>query len=316
MSESSENAQYTFPEPKVMWFKVLVLSDQQFKIQKYSIFNDIKQKSSKPWHLRSWNQRIFGILALQMEQIMPVNYPNIAYILYIFVIYRIIMIKTSLTKVSVLLLCRMENSETSPSSGPLAVPDRDMVRPSGQLSESARSSKHREHSSKSPRRRRKGTRLQQRGGDHEQLLWEIERRRLPGQHEHLEPSGSASDPAESCPKRFALQVASWCAVPPAQLCCLGHEVMVSWLVLLFFSLHLTGEPTFYMDRIQPLTSDPKPVFFLTQLQSCKQEGAEWVVLCVYKLLVGGHWHRTACVTLWDKKISKSAVIGSYMQWDG
>ncbi|KAG8014287.1 NAD kinase [Nibea albiflora] len=100
----------------------------------------------------------------------------------------------------------MENSDASPSSGSLAVPDRGMVRPSapsGQMSESARPSKHREHPSKSPRRRRKGTKLQRRGGCHEQLLWEIERRRLPGQHEHLEPSGSASDTAESSPKRRA-----------------------------------------------------------------------------------------------------------------
>lgn len=101
-----------------------------------------------------------------------------------------------------LLLCRMERSEAnSPSVSEPAVMDRDMVQPSGQLAESARSSKNWEHQGKSPRRRRKGTRLQQRGGDHEQLLWEIERRRLPGQHEHLEPSGSASDPAESSPKR-------------------------------------------------------------------------------------------------------------------
>lgn len=112
----------------------------------------------------------------------------------------------------------MENSE---SSGPLAVPDGEMVRPSGQLGESARPSKHREHPSKSPRRPRKGTKLQRRGGDHEQLLWEIERRRLPGQHEHLEPSGSVSDPAESSPKRSALQVASWSPMPLAQLCCPG-----------------------------------------------------------------------------------------------
>ncbi|XP_018533341.1 NAD kinase b [Lates calcarifer] len=100
----------------------------------------------------------------------------------------------------------MENSETSPSPGSLAVPDRGMTRPSGppgQLSESARLSKHREHPSKSPRRRREGKRSQRRGDGQEQLLWEIERRRLPGQHEHLEPSGSTSDTAESSPKRRA-----------------------------------------------------------------------------------------------------------------
>ncbi|XP_037642311.1 NAD kinase b [Sebastes umbrosus] len=101
----------------------------------------------------------------------------------------------------------MENSETGPPPGPLSVPDRGMARPStppSQLLESARPSKHREHPSKSPRRRRKGTRSQRRGGGgHEQLLWDVERRRLPGQHEHLEPSGSASDTAESSPKRRA-----------------------------------------------------------------------------------------------------------------
>lgn len=176
----------------------------------------------------------------------------------------------------------METSESSPKSGPLAVPDGGVVQPSGQLLESARSSRHREHLSKSPRRQRKGTRLQRRGGDHEQLLREIERRRLPGQHRHLEPSGSVSDPVESSPKRFALQVASWSAMPLVKLCCPGHEVLVSWLALLFFfSPYFIGEPTFYMDHIQPLTLDPKPVFFPTQLQSCKHEGAEWVVLCVY-----------------------------------
>lgn len=139
-------------------------------------------------------------------------------------------VKLSVTDVSLLLPCRMENSESGPSSGPVSVAERGMARPSapsGQLSESARPAKHREHPSKSPRRRRKGTRSQRRGGGHEQLLWETERRRLPGQHEHLEPSGSASDTAESCPKRFALQVASWSAVPLAQLCCPGHEVIVS-----------------------------------------------------------------------------------------
>lgn len=186
-----------------------------------------------------------------------------------------------LTNVFARLSCRMERSESSSSSVSVVVPDRDMVRPSGQLSEPARPSKNRERPSKSPRRRRKGTRLQQRGGDHEQLLWEIERRRLPGQHEHLEPSGSASDPVESSPKRFALQAASWSIIPLLPLRCPGCEVMVSWLVRLFFfflfSL-LTGEPTFYMDRIQPLTSDPRRAFFPTRRQSCKRDGADWVVL--------------------------------------
>lgn len=100
----------------------------------------------------------------------------------------------------------MENSETSPTSAPLAAPDRGMAQPSdhpGQLSESARSSKHREHPARSPRRRRDTKRSQRRGDGHEQLLWEIERRRLPGQHEHLTPSSSVTDTAESSPKRRA-----------------------------------------------------------------------------------------------------------------
>uniref|UniRef100_A0A7N8XDD8 NAD(+) kinase n=1 Tax=Mastacembelus armatus TaxID=205130 RepID=A0A7N8XDD8_9TELE len=81
-----------------------------------------------------------------------------------------------------------------------------MVRPSGppaQLSESARPSKHREHPSKSPKRRREGKRLQRRGDGHEQLLSETERRRLPSQHEHSDLPGSASDTAENSPKRRA-----------------------------------------------------------------------------------------------------------------
>lgn len=126
--------------------------------------------------------------------------------------------------------CRMENSETSPSSKPLTVPDRGLLRPSSssdQQSESARPSKHREHTSKSPRRRREGKRSQRRGDGHEQLLWEMERRRLPGQHEHLEPSGSSCDTAESSPKRFALQVASCSAVLLAQLCCFTQEMISS-----------------------------------------------------------------------------------------
>ncbi|KAM4728116.1 NAD kinase b isoform 1-T2 [Anableps anableps] len=100
----------------------------------------------------------------------------------------------------------MENSEAGLSSRSLPAPDRSMSRFSGcpdQPSDSARSSKHREQPSRSPRRRREGKRSQQRGDDHEQRLWEMERRRLPGQHEHLEPAGSSCDAAESSPKRRA-----------------------------------------------------------------------------------------------------------------
>ncbi|XP_015245205.1 PREDICTED: NAD kinase-like [Cyprinodon variegatus] len=100
----------------------------------------------------------------------------------------------------------MENSEAGLSSRSLSAPDRNMLRSSGcpdQQSDSVRSSKHREQPSRSPRRRREGKRSQQRGEDHEQRLWEMERRRLPGQHEHLEPAGSSCDAAESSPKRRA-----------------------------------------------------------------------------------------------------------------
>ncbi|XP_017266497.1 NAD kinase b isoform X1 [Kryptolebias marmoratus] len=100
----------------------------------------------------------------------------------------------------------MENSETGFPSRPLSLPDRGTSRPSGssdQPPEPARSSKNKERPSKSPRRRREGKRSQRRGDDREQLLWEMERRRLPGQHEHLEPSGSSCDTAESSPKRRA-----------------------------------------------------------------------------------------------------------------
>ncbi|KAM9719303.1 NAD kinase b isoform 1-T1 [Menidia menidia] len=100
----------------------------------------------------------------------------------------------------------MENLETSPSVRPLTVPDRGMLRPSSpadQESEPTRSPKHREQPSKSPRRRREGKRSQRQGNGHEQQLWEMERWRLPGQHEHLEPSGPSCDAAESSPKRRA-----------------------------------------------------------------------------------------------------------------
>ncbi|TNN58039.1 NAD kinase [Liparis tanakae] len=100
----------------------------------------------------------------------------------------------------------MEYSESAPSSEHLAVPGGGVTQPSttsGRPPESSRSPEPRNHLAKSPRRRRKPTRTQRPGCSHEQLHGEIERRRLPGQHEHLEPSGSASDAAESSPKRRA-----------------------------------------------------------------------------------------------------------------
>ncbi|XP_034039390.1 NAD kinase b [Thalassophryne amazonica] len=100
----------------------------------------------------------------------------------------------------------MDDLKTSPSSGSLAVSDGCTVQPSvdaGQLSESAKPFKHTEHPVKSPRRRREGKRSLRRGSSHEQLPWEIERRRLPGQHEHSELSNSMTDTVESSPKRRA-----------------------------------------------------------------------------------------------------------------
>ncbi|KAM3842618.1 NAD kinase-like [Diretmus argenteus] len=93
----------------------------------------------------------------------------------------------------------MEDPEAGQDSPPLVVPDRGLVLPSGHPGPS----RYRECLSKSPRRRREGKRSQRRGDGHEQMLWETERRRLPGQHEHLEPSDMASDTAESSPKRKA-----------------------------------------------------------------------------------------------------------------
>lgn len=121
---------------------------------------------------------------------------------------------------------RMENSVADPPS----LPDRvagQTAATSGQLSDSARSSRRRGHLDKSPRRRRKATGSRRRRAGDGQLLSEIERRRLPGQREHLEASGSASDTAESSPKRFALQGDSWSSVPLPRLCCPGLDVVTS-----------------------------------------------------------------------------------------
>lgn len=129
-------------------------------------------------------------------------------------------------QILVLLLSRMENSETSPALGSTAAPQEDVAKPAVHLSESARPSRHREHRTKSPGRHQKGTKLQRRMGDHEQLSWDTDQRRLPGQRGHLESSGSPSEPMEISPKRFARQHASWSAVPLVQPCCPGHEVIV------------------------------------------------------------------------------------------
>lgn len=124
------------------------------------------------------------------------------------------------------LLCRMEKSETSPPPGSKAVPGEDEEESAGQLSESARPSRPREHRTKSPRRHQKGTKLQRRMGDHQQLSRDADQRRLPGQREHSESSGSPSEPMEISPKRLVPQFASWLAVPLVPVCCPGHEVIV------------------------------------------------------------------------------------------
>lgn len=102
---------------------------------------------------------------------------------------------------------RMENATGSPPSRPLAAPDRSGVRPAASPDlHSDSPPKHKERPSKSPRRRREGKRSQRRGGGHEQLLWEMERRRLPGQQEHAEASAPSCDAAESSPRRSERQV--------------------------------------------------------------------------------------------------------------
>lgn len=118
----------------------------------------------------------------------------------------------------------MENLERSPGS--MAEPREDGEKSAGQLSESARLPRHREHRTKSPRRHQKGTKLQRRMGDHEQLSWDADQRGLPGQREHLESSGSPNEPMEISPKRLAQRFASWSAVPLVPVRCPGHEVIV------------------------------------------------------------------------------------------
>lgn len=127
---------------------------------------------------------------------------------------------------SVFLLSRMEDSGRSPPQGSMAESREDGEKSAGQLSESARLPRHREHRPKSPRRHPKGTKLQRRMGDHEQLSWDADQRGLPGQREHSESSGSPSEPMEISPKRWARGLASWPAVPLVPVRCPGREVIV------------------------------------------------------------------------------------------
>lgn len=120
----------------------------------------------------------------------------------------------------------MENSATNPASGSRVALREDVEKSAGQLVESARLSRHREHPSESPRRHQKGTKLQRRMGGHDQLSWDTDQRRLPSQREHSESSGSPSEPMEISPKRFARPFASWLSVPLVRVCCPGHEVIV------------------------------------------------------------------------------------------
>lgn len=174
----------------------------------------------------------------------------------------------------------MENSESSPPPGSAAAPREDVEKSAGQLSESARPPRHRQHRTKSPRRHQKGTKLQRRMGDQEQLSRDADQRRLPGQREHSESSGSPGEPMEISPKRLARRL------PAATGTCLLSQTLGNSLDPVCVFPYFTGEHTFYMDHTQPPTSDLKPVFFPTQLQLCKHEGAEAVMLGVCELLAG------------------------------
>ncbi|KAI4810202.1 hypothetical protein KUCAC02_019043 [Chaenocephalus aceratus] len=115
----------------------------------------------------------------------------------------------------------MESSESGPSSGPFAAPDRGTSNPQHPIiSPPSTGSTRPSHQGDG----HKGTRVAGNGGSvMNSCCGRVSGLRLPGQQEHLEPSGSASDTAESSPKRFALQ----------------------------------REPTFYMDRIQATHFGPK-----------------------------------------------------------
>ncbi|XP_062386518.1 NAD kinase b isoform X1 [Sardina pilchardus] len=67
---------------------------------------------------------------------------------------------------------------------------------------SDRPPRQRERQGKSPRRRREVKRSQRRLDGQEQLLWGGEPRRLPGQHELSEPTGSTVETSDSSPKRW------------------------------------------------------------------------------------------------------------------
>ncbi len=57
-----------FPRARDL-FKLLVLFNLWSKIQRYSVDNYIKQKSSKYSHLRSCNQQMFSIFAQYIIEI-------------------------------------------------------------------------------------------------------------------------------------------------------------------------------------------------------------------------------------------------------
>ncbi|XP_062336459.1 NAD kinase b isoform X1 [Osmerus eperlanus] len=95
-----------------------------------------------------------------------------------------------------------EMEGVSPSSTAAPIPERRARSPEQQTESSPPSKQHCEHQARSPRRPQEGKRSQRRQDDHEQMLEESERQRLPDQH-LPDQSGLVSDTAENSPKRRA-----------------------------------------------------------------------------------------------------------------
>lgn len=181
---------------------------------------------------------LIHVFGFSLSRLFPNNHGMIHYMCILNHLYRSIFMK----RFAGLFPCRMDDTEATQGSCLSAVPERSVVGHSGQVPEAAGPSKHREHPSKSPRRWREGKRTQWRGGDHEQLLRETERRRLPGQHEHSEPSSSASEAAENSPKRF-VKCCRWPDSTASQLshwhgaAALRHVVVTVFDFVILFSPH-------------------------------------------------------------------------------
>ncbi len=64
MSENGEKYMPQFSRAQVDIYKCVVLSNQRYKIQRYSVYNYVKQrKAANPSHLRIWKQRMCDIFA-------------------------------------------------------------------------------------------------------------------------------------------------------------------------------------------------------------------------------------------------------------